>query len=94
MRSPLGVILLLVWVALIAKSPKKMRTLGRMVTAFLLTAFLLLVPNALLRMGDPRAWGRISGIIALLVAAIAGWWHVRSVLRAQPDSSGRSQLKP
>jgi hypothetical protein len=85
--SPLG---LLLWVAvlfLIVKSPKRMQTLFRMVIAFLVTVLLFLVPGALLHRGDPEALGRISGLVALLVAVIVGWWHKISLKRSAQSPS-------
>jgi hypothetical protein len=81
MASPLGVLLLVAAVVLIVRSPRKLRTLGWMAVAFLATALLVMLTNAILRIGDPEAWGRIAGLVALLAAVIAGWWHTRSLKR-------------
>ena len=86
--SPLGGLLLIAAVVLLVRSPKKRQTLGRMVIAFVVTVLLILVPGAILRMGDARAIGRIGGLIALLVAVIAGWWHTRSLKRVSTETSG------
>ncbi len=59
-----------------------------MVVAFVVTALLFLVPGAILRMGDPHALGAIGGLVAMLVAVIAGWWHTRSLKRASVQTSG------
>jgi hypothetical protein len=88
-----SVIFFVVAIWLIAKSPKRFQTLLRMVTAFLVTAGVFLVPNAILRIGDPRAWGRLAGLVAMLVAAIAGWMHVRS-LRSAPPAPTPGKLPP
>ena len=72
---------------------QRFQTLLRMVTAFLVTAGVFLVPNAILRIGDPRAWGRLAGLVAMLVAAIAGWMHVRS-LRSAPPPPTPEKLPP
>jgi uncharacterized membrane protein YbaN (DUF454 family) len=80
-----SIIFFVVAIWLIAKSSKRFQTLLRMVTAFLVTAGVFIVPGAILRIGDPRAWGRLTGLVAMLVAAIAGWMHVRS-LRAPPPA--------
>ena len=84
-----SIIFFVVAIWLIAKSSKRFQTLLRMVTAFLVTAGVFLVPNAILRIGDPRAWGRLAGLVAMLVAAIAGWMHVRSLRSAPPAHAGK-----
>jgi hypothetical protein len=88
-----SVIFFVVAIWLIAKSSKRFQTLLRMVTAFLVTAGVFLVPNVILRIGDPRAWGRLAGLVAMLVAAIAGWMHVRS-LRSAPPAPTPEKLPP
>ena len=88
-----SIIFFVVAIWLIAKSSKRFQTLLRMVTAFLVTAGVFLVPNAILRIGDPRAWGRLAGLVAMLVAAIAGWMHVRS-LRSAPPPPTPEKLPP
>ncbi|MGD0698045.1 MAG: hypothetical protein ABSA41_18000 [Terriglobia bacterium] len=75
------------------KSPKKLQTLGRMVIVFVVTVSLFIIPGAILRLGDPQAWGRIGGLVGLLIAVIAGWWHTRSVTRAGTEASGRPSPK-
>jgi hypothetical protein len=77
--SPLGILLLIAAIYPIVKSPKRSQTLGRMVIALLATILLIVVPTALLGIGDPQAWGQIAGLVGLLVAVIAGWWHTRSL---------------
>jgi len=81
MGSPLGILLLAAAIYLVVKSPKKLQTLGRMGIAFVMTVLLIMVTGAILRRGDPQALGAIAGLVALLVAVIAGWWHTRSLKR-------------
>ncbi len=92
--SPLGILLLVAAIFLVVKSPKKLQTLGRMVIAFVVTVLVFIVPGALLRIGDPQAWGRIGGLVGLLTAVIAGWWHKRSLTRANTEASGQPRSKP
>ena len=91
--SPLGLLLFVAAIYLVVKSPKKLQTLGRMVIAFILTVLLFLVAGAILRMGDPRALGAIGGLVAMLVAVIAGWWHTRSLKRGSSETSGQPPSK-
>ncbi|HXN00048.1 MAG TPA: hypothetical protein VN982_16390 [Candidatus Dormibacteraeota bacterium] len=91
--SPLGILLLVAAIYLLVKSPKKLQTLVRMVVAFVVTVLLFIVPGAILRMGDPQAQGRIGGLVGLLIAVIAGWWHMRSIKRANKESSGQPVSK-
>jgi succinate-acetate transporter protein len=91
--SPLGILLLLAAIYLVVKSPKKLQTLARMVVAFVVTVLLFIVPGAILRVGDPQAWGRIGGLVGLLIAVIAGWWHIRSMKRANTEVSGKPSSK-
>jgi hypothetical protein len=81
MGSPLGILLFLAAIYLVVKSPKKLQTLGRMGIAFVVTVLLIMVTGAILRRGDPQALGAIAGLVALLAAVIAGWWHTRSLKR-------------
>ena len=91
--SPLGILLLVAAIFLVVKSPKKLQTLGRMVGAFVVTVLLCIVPSAILRKGDPQAWGQIGGLVGLLIAVIAGWWHMRSIRRASTETPGQSSLR-
>ncbi len=91
--SPLGILLLVAAIYLLVKSPKKSETLVRMVVAFVVTVLLFIVPGAILRMGDPQALGKIGGLVGLLVAVIAGWWHMRSIKRANKEPSGQPASK-
>jgi hypothetical protein len=79
--SPLGILLLVAAIYLVVKSPKKLQTLGRMGIAFVVTVLLIIVLGAILRTGDPQALGAIAGLVAMLGAVIAGWWHTRSLKR-------------
>ena len=89
MASPLGILLMIGAIYLVFKSPKKLQTLGRMVVGFVVTVLLFIISGAVLRIGDPRALGRVGGLIALLVTVIAGWWHIRSLRSAgnEPPST-------
>ena len=87
MTSPLGIVLMIGMIYLVFKSPKRLHTLGRMVIAFIATVLLFIIPGTLLKIGDPEAQGRIAGLVALLVAVIVGWWHVRSQRRASKEST-------
>jgi thiol:disulfide interchange protein len=91
--SPLGIVLLVAVIYLIVKSPKKLQTLVRIVVAFVVTVLLLIVPGAMLRMGDPEALGQISALVGLLVAVIAGWWHVRSIQHAKTETPEQTGSK-
>ena len=92
--SPLGILLLVAAIYLVVKSPKKLQTLGRMAIAFVVTALLIMVPGAILRRGDPQALGAIAGLVALLAAVIAGWWHTRSLKHASTGTSEPPVSKP
>jgi hypothetical protein len=85
--SPLGLLLIVAAIYLVFKSPKRLQTLGRMVVGFVTTVLVFIIPGAVLRMGDPQAQGRIGGLVALLVAVIVGWWHMRSLRRTSKESS-------
>ena len=91
--SPLGILLLLAAIYLVVKNLKKLQTLARMVVAFVVTVLLFIVPGAILRVGDPQAGGRLGGLAGLLLAVIAGWWHIRSVKRANTEASGQPSSK-
>jgi succinate-acetate transporter protein len=93
LASPLGILLLVATIYLLVKSPKKLQTLGRMVIAFVLTVLLFILPGAILRMGDPQAQGRVGGLVGLLIAVIAGWWHMRSINHANAETSGQPDRK-
>jgi hypothetical protein len=80
--SPLSILLLIAGIYLLIKSPKKLQTLGRMALAFIVTVLLIVVLNAILRIGDPRAWGQLAGLVGLLAAVIAGSLNLRALRRA------------
>ena len=86
--SPLMGLLLLAGIVLCLTSPKKLQTLGRMAAAFVLTALLIMIPTSIARRGDPQMWGEMAAEIGVLIAVVAGWWHIRSLKRAaqrKPD---------
>jgi hypothetical protein len=91
--SPLGILLLIAAIYLVVRSPKKLQTLGRMGIAFVVTVLLVIVPGAILRRGDPQALGAIAGLVAMLVAVIAGWWHTRALKRGNPETAARPDAK-
>lgn len=84
---PLGLLLFIAAVYLVVKSPKKPQTLGRMAIGFAGALLLCLVPPILLQIGDPQAWGKVGAIVALLMAVVFGWWHLRSLTRAKNAGS-------
>jgi hypothetical protein len=61
--------------------------------AFVVTVLLIIVPGAILRRGDPQALGAIAGLVAMLVAVIAGWWHTRSLKRGGTETAVRPDSK-
>lgn len=81
--SPLGILLIIAAVYLVIKSPLKTQTMIRMAIAFVVT-ILVFFMDAIVRHGDPRIWGQIGGLVGLLAAVIAGWWHVRSAKPVTP----------
>ena len=44
--------------------------------------------------GDPQALGAIAGLVAMLAAVIAGWWHTRSLKHASTGTSEPPVSKP
>jgi hypothetical protein len=66
--NPLALVLFVLAIVIVVKSPRRMATLGRMVVVFLLTVLLIIIPGAILRVGDPQAWGRIAALLALLTS--------------------------
>lgn len=85
--SPLGLLLIVAALYLVFKSPKKLQTFVRMIISFVGTVLLFIIPGAILRMGDPQAWGRIGSLVGLLVAVIVGWWHMRALGKASKETS-------
>jgi len=79
--SPLGILLFIAAIYLIVISPKKLKTLVRVLIGLVGTALLIMIPTSLLRIGDPQAWGQIVAVVAPLVAVIVGWLHTRSLKR-------------
>jgi hypothetical protein len=90
MTSPLGILLMIGLIYLVFKSPKRLRTLARMGVGFFVTVLLFIIPGAVLRIGDPQAQGKVAGLVALLVAVIVGWWHVRSLRSSGKESTPTS----
>ena len=82
MVSPLMSVIFILAIVVFLYSPKKLRTLGRMMLAFVSTALLIMIPAALVRRGDPHMWGEMAAQIGILIALAAGWWHVRRLKRA------------
>ena len=64
-----------------------------MVIAFLVTVLVVIIPGTILHTGDPQAQGRIAGLVALLIALIVGWWHLRSLKRASTVASTQPPQK-
>jgi thiol:disulfide interchange protein len=91
----MGVFLILAVVVFLV-SPRKLRTLGRMALAFVITGLVIMIPAALARRGDPQMWGRIAGeiAIAIAIAPLAGWWHIRSLKRAAKRVEERHPSNP
>jgi hypothetical protein len=79
--GPLAVLLLGLAILPLIRSPKKLRTFGLMAAALVLTVLLAMILGAALRLGEPRAWGMLSGLVGLLAADVAGWWHTRRARR-------------
>lgn len=92
--SPLGILLLIAMIYLVVVSPKKLRTLGRMAIAFVITVGTIIVVGAIVRKGDPEALGRIAALVGELAAVIAGWQHTRSLKRSSPQPSAPPPVKP
>jgi hypothetical protein len=86
---PLGPLLFLAAIAVFLSSPKKLRTLGRMVLGFVMAALLIMIPTSIVRRGDPEMWGRMAAEIGILMAVAAGWWDVRALRRAAKEAAGR-----
>jgi hypothetical protein len=79
----LGPLLLLVGLIILLVSPQKMKTLGRMLLAFVGVAAVILMLGALLRKGDPELIGAFTGQIALGVADVLGLFHVLRLKRSR-----------
>ena|SRR5271155_4285136 len=80
--SLLSIFLVIAGIYMLVKSPKKLQTLGRMALTFVVTVLLIVVANAILRIGDPRVSGQLAGLAGLLAAVIAGYVNIRTLRRA------------
>jgi len=85
--SSLAPLLSLVGVIIVLASPRKLRTLGRMLLVFIVAALAFLVLGALLRIGEPEMLGILIAQIAIGVADAFGLFHVLSLRRAKRDGS-------
>jgi hypothetical protein len=63
------------------KSPRRLRTLGAMAANFIAAVLVMMILGAVLKVGDPRAWGILSALAGLLAADVAGWRHMRASRR-------------
>ena len=79
MISPLGIVLLILAVYLIVRSPRKLQTLGLEVVAFVVSVLLGLVPPLILGIGYVRGWVHIGTLVGALMAVAVAWWHTRSL---------------
>jgi O-antigen ligase len=84
LTNPFGGALFLVGIVIVVSSPRKLRTLGRMVAAFLIVAVVLLVVGAVLRTGDPEMFGALAVDVAMGAADAVGVLHIRSLRRRVP----------
>lgn len=89
MTEPIGAVFFILAIVVFLYSPKKLRTLGRMVLAFIIAALLIMIP-AIARRGDPQMWGRMAAEIAMVIAPAAGLWHIRSLKRAAKEAEHHS----
>ena len=85
MTSFLEILLLASAIYLAFKSPRKWRTAGRMMVAFLTVLLLSIIGSVFLRIGDPEVWGAVGRVAGLLAAVIAGLRHVRSLTLAKSE---------
>ncbi len=86
MTSFLEILLLAAAIYLAVKSPRKWRTFGRMMVAFVTVLLLSIIASVFIRIGDPEVWGAVGRVAGLLVAVIAGWRHVRSLTLAKSEA--------
>lgn len=80
--SLLSMFLMIAGIYILVKSPRKLQTLGRMALTFVGTVLLIVVVNAILRIGDPRVSGQLAGLVGLLAAVIAGYGNLHTLRRA------------
>jgi Ca2+/H+ antiporter len=85
--SSLAPLLFLAGIIIVLASPRKLKTLGRMFLAFIVTAVPLLILGALLRKGEPEMLGILIGQIAIGVACVFGLFHVLSLRRAKRNGA-------
>ena len=79
MTAALEILLIIAAIYVIARSPRKFQTFGRMVIAFLVILLLSIIGSVFLRVGDPEVWGVVGRLLALLAAVIVGWRQIRSL---------------
>ena len=91
MYSPLGIILLIVAGYLVVKSPRKLHTFGRMGIAFVVVTLVIILGNAILRIGDPRGWGHIATLLGLIAAVFVGERERQSLARAKKGAGGHGE---
>jgi hypothetical protein len=73
--SLLSIFLMIAGIYILVKSPRKLQTLGRMALTFLVTVLLIVVVNAILRIGDPQVSGPFDWIgfaVRFVVGALFG----------------------
>jgi len=75
--------LFLVGIVIVLVSSRKLKTLGRMLLAFIVTTVVLLLLGALLRTGEPEMFGILTAQIAIGVSDTLGVFHVLSLRRAR-----------
>jgi Na+/phosphate symporter len=83
----LAPLLFLIGIIIVLASPRKLKTLGRMFLAFIVTAVPLLILGALLRKGEPEMLGILIGQMAIGVADALGLFYVLSLRRAKRDGA-------
>lgn len=86
MTGILEILLLAAAIYLLARSPRKWQTFGRMVVAFVTVLLLSIIGSAFLRIGDPEVWGVAGRLAGLLLAIFVAWRHQQSFNRARSDT--------
>ena len=81
--TSLAPILFLIGLVIVLVSPRKLKTLGRMVVALLGLALVLLLAGALFRKGDAEMLGALIAQIAIGAADAVGFVHVLSLKRSR-----------